>query len=492
MKKKSYLLKLINVSVFMMVITANNSLVRAQDGLSNTRPNIVFILSDDTGWGEIEASGNPIIKTPNINLLWKEGMRFTNYHVAPSCAPTRAQLMTGNHEFYSGVTHTILKRNYLSQEAITLPQVLKTAGYATAMFGKWHLGLTEGYRPDQRGFDKSVNVNNDSQKHHWNPKLLDNGSIRDSEGYRTDILFNEAMGWIEKNQSKPFFCYIPTYNAHGPTVVGKEWSASYENRGLYQQKKGEKFRGVDYYGMVSNLDYNIGRILEHLNKLDLMKNTLIIYSTDNGHAISGASGAGHDSNNGKLLEGGLYNMGMRGAKGQTWRGSSCVPLIFYFPKRIPANKASNHITGSIDILPTLAELTGAKVKHKISGRSLVPLIDNTKNDWPDRMLVVTRSRWPAGEADDYKHRNYAIQTERFRLVNGTGPQGPWKSVEEAQLFDHQNDPAETTDVSSKYPEMKQEMQKFYNQWWEKMRPRMINEQAAIDFSNERKKNKKKK
>jgi len=472
-------MKVFNLIICGLIIAVTGFAQTKTKSVSGSRPNIIFILSDDTGWGEIEVSGNTIIKTPNINHLWKGGMRFTNYHVAPSCAPTRAQLMTGNHEFYSGVTHTILKRNYLSQEAITLPQVLKTAGYSTAMFGKWHLGLTEGYRPDQRGFDRSVNVYNDSQKNHWNPKLLDNGTVRQSKGYRTDILFNEAMGWIEKNQLEPFFCYIPTYNAHGPTVVGKEWSDPYENKGLFQLKK---YRGVDYYGMISNLDYNIGRMLEHLDTLGLMENTVIIYSTDNGHAISGASGAGHDAKNGKLLEGGLYNMGMRGAKGQTWKGSSCVPLIFYFPKRISANTVTNHLAGSIDILPTLAELCGAKISHDISGKSLIPLIDNSKKeDWSDRMLVVTRSRWPAGEADNYKHRNYAIQTERFRLVNGTGPQGPWNSVEEAQLFDHQKDPSETTDVSSKYPTTKLKMQRFYDKWWDAMRPRMINEQAAIEF-----------
>ncbi len=484
-------MKALNLCICVMLLGGKAISQTKTKSLSTSRPNIIFILSDDTGWGEIEAAGNPVIKTPNINHLWKGGMRFTNYHVAPSCAPTRAQLMTGNHEFHSGVTHTILKRNYLSQEAITLPQVLKSAGYATAMFGKWHLGLTEGYRPDQRGFDRSVNMNNDSQKHHWDPKLLDNGTVRQSKGYRTDILFNEAMEWIDENSKKPFFCYIPTYNAHGPTVVGKEWSDPYENKGLYQQKKGKKFRGVDYYGMISNLDANIGRMLAHLDNLGLNENTLIIYSTDNGHAISGASGAGHDSNNGKLLESGLYNMGMRGAKGQTWRGSSCVPLIFYFPKCIPANTTSNHIAGSIDILPTLAELCGTKVNHEISGRSLVPLIDNSKDDWSDRMLIVTRSRWPAGEADNYKHRNYAIQTERFRLVNGTGAQGPWKPVDEAQLFDHQNDPTETTDVSANYPEIKLKMQQYYDQWWDAKRPKMINEQAAVDFENQRKKNKKK-
>ena len=132
------------------------------ESLSGSRPNIIFILSDDSGWGEIEASGNPVIKTPNVDRLWREGTRFMNYHTAPSCAPTRAQLMTGNHEFYSGVTHTILKRNYLSREVTTLPQVLKSAGYATAMFGKWHLGLDEGYRPDQRGFEKAVTAAFDS------------------------------------------------------------------------------------------------------------------------------------------------------------------------------------------------------------------------------------------------------------------------------------------------------------------------------------------
>jgi arylsulfatase len=360
------------------------------------------------------------------------------------------------------------------------------------MFGKWHLGLDEGYRPDQRGFDKAVTVNHDSQNSHWDPKLLDNGNIRQAKGYRTDVFFDEAMGWIDKNRAKPFFCYIPTYNAHGPIVVGKEWSNAYENKGLHKQPDGKKYRGVDYYGMISNLDYNIGRMLAHLDKLGLSENTLIIYSTDNGHAISGAPGAGHDAKNGKLLDGGLYNMGMRGAKGQVWRGSSCVPLILYCPGRIPVDEITNRLAGSIDILPTLADLCGAKVTNEVTGRSLVPLIDNSKAAWPDRMLIVARSRWPVGQADDYKHRNYAIQTERFRLVNGTGAGGPWQSVGDAQLFDHQNDPAETTDLSSKYPEKKQDMQKFYDQWWDDVRPRMINEQAAIDFSNKPKKNKKKK
>lgn len=460
------------------------------DSLSSSRPNIIFVLSDDSGWGEIEASGNPIIKTPNVNRLWREGMRFTNYHVAPSCAPTRAQLMTGNHEFHSGVTHTILGRNKLSLTAVTLPQVLKSAGYSTAMFGKWHLGLDEGYRPDQRGFDKAVTTAFDSQKSHWDPKLLDNGNIRQAKGYRTDVFFDEAMGWMEKNKQKPFFCYIPMYNAHGPTVVGKEWAAPYENKGLFEPTTGRGFTAHDYYGMISNADHNMGRLLAFLEQQNLLENTLVIYSTDNGHAISGASGAGHDSKTGRLREGGLYNMGMRGAKGQTWRGSTCVPLILYWAGHIAPDTKVNRLAGAIDILPTLADLCGAEVTHEVAGRSLVPLIENPDADVRDRMLIVTRSRWPAGEADDYKHRNYAIQTERFRLVNGAGPSGPWPAVEEAELFDHQNDPAETTDRSAEYPEKKRDMQNFYDQWWEKMRPRMINEQAAIEVSNKRDKSNK--
>jgi arylsulfatase len=470
------------------VLLAMASLLGAAFGvqaelLSGSRPNIIFILSDDSGWGEIGASGNPVIKTPNVDRLWREGMRFTNYHVAPSCAPTRAQLMTGNHEFHSGVTHTILGRNVLSIKAVTLPQVLKMAGYSTAMFGKWHLGLDEGYRPDQRGFDKAVTVAFDSQRSHWDPKLLDNGTRRQGKGYRTDVFFNEAMDWIEQNKQHPFFCYLPMYNAHGPTIVGKEWAAPYENKDLFEPTTGRGYTAHDYYGMISNADHNMGRLLEFLKKQNLAENTLLIYSTDNGHAISGAAGAGHDSKTGKLLEGGLYNMGMRGAKGQTWRGSSCVPLVLCWPGHIPPDTQVNRLAGGIDILPTLADLCGAEVTHEVAGRSLVPLIENPEEIIGDRMLIITRSRWPAGEADDYKHRNYAIQTERFRLVNGTGPGGPWPAVEEAELFDHQNDPAETTDLSSQYPEMKQAMQRFYDQWWDKMRPRMINEKEAVKSRN---------
>jgi arylsulfatase len=455
------------------------------ESLSGSRPNIIFILSDDSGWGEIGASGNPVIQTPNVDRLWREGTRFMNYHVAPSCAPTRAQLMTGNHEFHSGVTHTIMKRNYLALDAITLPQVLKSAGYSTAMFGKWHLGLDEGYRPDQRGFDKAVTAAFDSQKSHWDPKLLDNGTQRQGKGYRTDVFFDEAMGWIGQHKQHPFFCYLPMYNAHGPTIVGKEWSSPYEDKGLYQPTTGRGFTAHDYYGMISNADHNMGRLLEFLETQGLTGNTLVIYSTDNGHAISGANGAGHDAKTGKLLEGGLYNMGMRGAKGQAWRGSSCVPLILRWPGRVAADTKVNRLAGGIDILPTLADLCGAEVTHKVAGRSLVPLIENPDAEVSDRMIIVTRSRWPVGEADEYKHRNYAIQTDRFRLVNGTGPQGPWKPVEEAELFDHQTDPAEIRDVSAGYPEKKQAMQAYYDAWWDSIRHRMVNEEASVRYAKEK-------
>jgi len=185
-----------------------------------TQPNIVLILTDDQGYGDIGRHGNPVLQTPHMDRLHDESVRLDDFCVSPSCSPSRCALMTGRHEFRSGVTHTIQGRNTMDLKSITLADVLRGAGYATGMFGKWHLGHEGAYRPENRGFDRSLTTVEDTQRSHFDPMLLRNGIKEPHTGFRTDILFSEATRFIEDHREGPFFCYIPTYSPHKPCVGG--------------------------------------------------------------------------------------------------------------------------------------------------------------------------------------------------------------------------------------------------------------------------------
>jgi arylsulfatase A-like enzyme len=429
------------------------------------QPNIIFMLMDDVGYAELSCHGNPILKTPNLDKLAERSVQLENYHVAPTCAPTRAQLMTGMHEFMVGVTHTKKPWSEMSLSTSTLGNVMQEAGYQTGMFGKWHLGMKQGadaYAPYNRGFDVALTAIEDSQSGKFDPELIRNGVVEPHTGYRTDIFFDEAMKWMDAQGDQPFFCYIPTYNAHNPVQAPEPFSAPFYEAGMEKKQ-------AEYYGMISNFDTNAGRLMAWLAKSGKMDNTIVIYSTDNGHAISGAKGAGHDSNTGFLKEGGLYNAGMRGGKCQHWRGSSRVPFFISGPGVGAPGTVVERVTGSIDVLPTLAELTGATVPECVQGKSLVPLFHNPKASWPARYLVVHRARWePPETAESCKYREVAIQSDRYRLCQKSADEAP-------ELFDHELDPGETTDISAQHPERMASMQAYYDEFWAKARPKMANE-----------------
>jgi len=192
------------------------------------QPNVILLLVDDMGYGDIAAHGNPIIKTPNFDSMHDQSVRFTNFAVSPSCAPTRAALLTGKHEFLSSVTHTFKQRRNMDLESTTIADLFKQAGYKTGLFGKWHLGQPGEHGPWYRGFDETLTVPEDMQNSHFDPVLLKNRSEKQYEGYRTDILFNEAMKFISDNRETQFFCYLPTYSPHKPNKVPEKYSEPYE------------------------------------------------------------------------------------------------------------------------------------------------------------------------------------------------------------------------------------------------------------------------
>ena len=445
---------------------------------SPKRPNVVLVITDDQGYGEIGAHGNEVIKTPNLDRLHAQSVRFTAFHVSPTCSPTRASLMTGRHEFRSGVTHTILGRERLDPKATTVAQVLSKAGYATGIFGKWHLGDLAGayaegnagarHVPRNRGFDEALvhggggigqgfPRGGDYVKgnKYFDPTLCHNGKLVKMKGYCADIFFDAAMKWIEANRGKPFFAYITTNTPHSPRVCAESYSKPYVEAGLSDS-------AAAYYGMITNIDDNVGRLLRKLDDLKLAGDTLVIFMTDNGHA----GGGGGRRKGAKVAKpAGLYNAGMKGAKGSTDEGGTRVPCFFRWPGTLAGGTDVAGLAGHIDIFPTLCELCGAEAPRgvKLDGRSLVPLLKDAKADWPDRYLFVHRGRWGNGQAEKSKYNGCAVRSQRFRLVNNT------------QLYDIIHDPGQTKNVIDEHPQVVAEMRAAYDRWWSEVLKTMVNE-----------------
>ena len=333
------------------------------------RPNIVLIMPDDVGYGDFACNGNPIIRTPNIDRLREQSVRFTDFHVSPTCAPTRAALMTGRHEFRNGVTHTIQERERMRLDATTIAQVLKSAGYSTGIFGKWHLGDEDAYQPEKRGFDETFihgaggigqsyegSCGDAPGNTYFNPAILHNGKFVKTQGFCTDIFFSRAIEWMDEcvDAHKPYFALITPNAAHGPLSCPPAYERLYEG-------KVPKNVGI-FFGMITNIDDNVGRLLAKLDEWGYEKDTLVIFMTDNG----GTAGVS------------TFNAGMRAGKGTPYEGGTRVPAFWRWPGGWKGGADVPVLTAHIDIFPTLAEIAGAKVPAavaaKLEGRSLFPLL----------------------------------------------------------------------------------------------------------------------
>jgi arylsulfatase len=436
------------------------------------RPNIVFIIADDTGYGDISAHGNPILKTPHLDRLHQGAVRFTDFHVSPTCAPTRSALMTGRHEFKNGVTHTILERERLTLNSVTVAEVLKTQGYTNGIFGKWHLGDEPDHWPTKRGFDEMFihgaggigqtyagSCGDAPGNKYFDPAILHNGVFEKTKGFCTDIFTNQAIKWMESVKGKqPFFCYIPYNAAHDPVSCPPKYKKPYENR-------------VDdhlatFFGMIANIDENVGKVMDKLDEWGLTNDTLVIYMNDNGGHPPSAK---------------IFNAGLRGTKNTPWEGGTRAASFWRWPGHIVPRDVSV-LSSNIDFFPTLAELTGAtlseKAKAQIEGRSLAPFLMGKEIPWPDRNIVTHIGRWPKGaDVDLYKYRGCSIRRGTWHMVSpGTerdknGAQASW------QLFDLKSDPGEQHNVAAEQPEVIAKLNAEYNLWWTSIKPMLINENA---------------
>lgn len=352
----------------------------ADSSKSPTKPNILFILTDDQGYGDISRHGNPVLKTPNIDLLYEQSVRFTDFCVSASSSPTRASLMSGMFNMRVGVTHTIEPRNRLNPKITLLPQYLKRAGYTTACIGKWHLGESGEYHPSQRGFDYVAG----KASHYQNGK------------YREDILFDEAMGFMERNTDRPFFCYLSTWSPHAPLIVPDKYVEPY--RGKVDNNTAQ------FFGMVANIDENVGRILRWLEEKNLTKNTIVIFMNDNGGTY------GVDT----------WNSGMRGCKCTVWPGGTRAMSFWRWPGKWSPRDV-NALTVHIDVLPTLAALAGTELpvpaKKKLDGHNLVPLLEGRKDAWfSNRMVFQHNARWASGLAAEHKYCMASVRWRNYLLV----------------------------------------------------------------------------
>jgi arylsulfatase A-like enzyme len=439
------------------------------ESLAGKRPNILFLFTDDQGYGDISAHGNPVLKTPNLDMLRSQGMRFTDFHVSPTCSPTRSALMTGRHEFKNGVTHTILERERLTLKATTIAQVLKSAGYTTGIFGKWHLGDEAEYQPNRRGFDEVFihggggigqiypgSCGDAPGNQYFDPALLHNGKFEKTKGYCTDLFYAQATKWIDAQRQgdKPFFAYIPTNAPHAPYNARPEDKALYEGKGL--QPNTESF-----FGMLHNIDQNVGRLLAKLDEWGIAKNTLVIFMNDNG----GTAGVN------------VFNAGMHGAKGTAWLGGTHASSFWRWPGTIqPADCAA--LAAHIDFFPTLAEIAGAKipddVKPQVEGRSLVPLLENPAAPWADRTLITHLGRWPKfADPNESKFKMCSVRNTRWHLVSEQGAAEPkW------ELFDLSVDYGEQNNVAPQHPAVVQELAAAFDKFWAEALPLLVNEQVV--------------
>ena len=426
---------------------------------SPPRPNIVLVMTDDQGYGDLGWTGNPIIHTPHIDAFAKESVRFTDFHVSPTCSPTRCALMTGRHEFRSGVTHTIFERERMSLKATTIAQVLKSAGYTTGIFGKWHLGDEDAYQPGQRGFDEvfihgaggigqtyAGSCGDAPGNTYFNPALRHNGKFEKTTGYCTDLFFAQALHWMDakRKEKSPFFAYITPNAPHAPLQCPEEYAKRYRAR--------VDTNVANFYGMIENIDDNFGRLLAKLDDWGIAQETLVIFMTDNG----GTAGVK------------IFNAGMRGQKVTPYEGGTRVPSFWRWPAGFQGGQDCPALTAHIDIFPTLAELAGARLPDglRLDGRSLVPLLKDPTGDWPDRYLFTHVGRWEKGKAEESKFKNCAVRNSRFHLVNN------------AELYDIKADPGEMLDVRAQHPEVAAQMSAAYDQWWSEILPALENETAV--------------
>jgi len=417
---------------------------------------VILVITDDQGYGDLASHGNSMIRTPHMDHLREESVRLTDFHVDPTCSPTRSALMSGRYSTRTGVWHTIMGRSLMDGREETLAEVFRANGYRTGMFGKWHLGDNYPTRPQDQGFEHVV-------WHHgggvgqgpdyWGNDYFDdtyevNGEWREFEGYCTDVWFREATAFIEQPDERPFFAYLSTNAPHGPYLVAESYAQPYLDAGVSPTM-------AKFYGMITNIDENLGRLRVRLEELGIAENTILIFMTDNGTA------AGHQRNKNEAGTWAGFNAGMRGRKGSEYDGGHRVPFFMHWPAGgvggvDDGGRDIDALAAHVDVLPTLTELCGLRHSgsRPLDGASFAAALQGKGTPPRGRTLFVHSQRieYPR------KWRKSAVMTERWRLVNGT------------ELYDLDADPGQELDVAAEYPQVVEKFRASYEDWWRSLEP----------------------
>ena len=404
-------------------------------------PNVIVVMTDDQGYGDLSAHGNPVLKTPSVDRLHSQSVRFTDFHVAPMCTPTRGQLLTGRDAIDNGASFVCMGRSLVREELPTMADIFRSAGYATGHFGKWHLGDNYPFRPQDRGFQETVHhgawgitsladyFGND----YFNDHYRHNSRIEQYTGYCTDVWFEEAMAWIRRQarNKNPFLVYLATNAPHVPLWVPRKYIEPYLGR--------VKSRVARFFGMIASIDENMGRLTALLDELGIAGETIFVFLGDNGTAQGET----------------VFNAGMRGKKRSLYEGGHRVPLFLRWPAGdIGVPRDVEPLTHVQDLLPTLLDLSGvpAPADAAFDGVSLAPLLRGEEQGLSGRMLVVQYG----GVFE--KHRDAAVMWDKWRLVNGM------------ELYDVGEDPGQRNDVSGEFPDAVARMRAHYDQWWDELMP----------------------
>lgn len=437
--------------------------------VSAQKPNVIVILADDLGYGDMSCHGNPWLKTPQLDRLHDQSVSLDDFHTDPYCTPTRAALLTGRYSTRNGAWSVIKGRQLLNSSETTMAQIFSANGYRTGMFGKWHIGDPYPYAPQDRGFDEVVShkaggvdeIGNPLTNDYFDDTYYRNGVPEAFAGYCTDVFFREAQAFIHRSvqdNAQPFFVYLPLNAMHSPHIVEERYAAPYRAQGHPDERS-------RFYGMIANFDENLGRLMAMLAELDAVENTIVIFLGDNGTA----QGISVDRDNlpdmapdAKPTPQVGFNAGMRGKKGGVYEGGHRVSCFIRWPGQLKAGHSVDQLTSHHDLLPTLVDLCQLDTSRTspkplaFDGDSIAPLLKNDTAHWPQRMRFVDRqdSQPRPSTLSSPKDGSppYAVMTERFRLVNG-------------ELYDIHTDPGQHHNIADDHPDLVKRLYAAYVRWF---------------------------
>lgn len=419
-------------------------------GADASSPNVIVVMTDDQGYGDIGFHGNKVVSTPHLDTFAKQSVELSHFYVTPVCSTTRAGFLTGRYHYRTGVTNVGSCGDRLRANELTLAEVFQAAGYSTAIFGKWHLGDNYPMRPQDKGFQETVIHKaccltpwfRPNGKNYFDPFLFHNGIKQQYTGYCMNVYTDLAMEFIEANKNQPFFIYLASNTPHTPLVVSNKYSDPYRDLGVND-------RQAKYYGTITNIDDNFGRLMHKLQQLGLAENTLIVFLSDNGPVTSKAD----------------WPLELRGRKSMVYEGGIRVPCLIRLPGNPQGGSRVDQIASYVDLMPTILDATGVDPPKGVQfdGASLRPLLQDPRMNWPDRTLFI---QWHQGIVPE-KYRAFAVRTQRYKLVQSQGHEGGLFDQQKCkyELFDMLTDPCETNDLASMHPLLVTGMKRKYEIWY---------------------------